>query len=190
MSIGIQTIDVINAIDRLNPSDDSIDGPVLDPSILSMTYPIDAGGVGLRTAAYSGNTTSIHGSTHSLVDTVVTGWGNGGNPPTTPPTSMFSVANNRALTWRVKLAGGPPSPIRIRLSWLSPSVGGYDYLEVDVPNPGVLSAGPFLVPFGWQGRMNCAAGGAGDTVAPDIIGWEAAPGVPLPGVNPYVVVSG
>ena len=101
MSVGIQRPDVINALDRLKPSDVNLDNPTFDPSNLVVVYPIDSTYIGLNYIALSGSTASINGASHTMYDTSATGWNN-----SVPASTQFDISMQRMLTWRVTLAGG------------------------------------------------------------------------------------
>lgn len=182
MNIGVQTIDVINALGKLNPTDVNLENPQLDPSQLIPTFPIDAGWVGMEYFALASNSITLNGARVDMEDTDASDWSTA-----LPPGSSFDIQKSRALMLQTHILGGTTSPLRVQFSWFAPGIGGFDFWSGSVVNPGDVNA-LVLVPAGFSFRVRVAAAGAGDTVTNSICGWQAPPGVPVPFTSPYVTV--
>jgi len=190
VNTGIGQADVGRTFRRLLPNDLTTELGEIDPSQLTPVFPIDPAWLGIQSKGYQSTTTSIAAGVFDVFDNVLAGWATGGNPVLTPPTTMFDIGNNRLEWLHVRLQGtGTVSPVRVHFAWFPPSVGAFDQLEVDVANPGVVNAGPFFVPAGWQARIRVNQGGAGDQASIDLTGLEAPQGVPLPPFSLSVNVS-
>lgn len=182
--VGAQIIDVINAINRLNPTDANVENPVIDPSVLSLIYGVDPKWVGLDYAALSSATTTINGAVADFEDTDASDW-----PTVNPVGSTFGIGNTRSHTVHANILGGATTPITIQLSWFVAGIGGFDLCRIQVTNPGTFTAFGVVAPPGFSLRLRASAGGAGDTVTVQMCGYQAPPGVGVPITSPFVIVS-
>lgn len=169
----IQQTDVINCLDRLRPGDLSLDGGSFNPDVLVPTYPVESGWVGMELVSSVVAATSINGANVYLNDT--------DDMTTQSNYAAPDITKNRYYVYTtVILAGGTVANIRIAHNWLAGGVTNMIRLE-NCSNAGWMFTGPWFVPAGVKFRIyNSQQGGAGDTMAWQVHGFQADPGVALP----------
>ncbi len=169
---GIQTVDVPNAFGHLELDDLSVDAGQIDPETLVATYPIESGWVNMQPIICSLGSQAL-GGWRTWYDTSTSS--------SAFPTSIPDVTKNRWYTnITITLAGGATTPIVVQLAWLIGS-GSWNLYKFPLTNPTKATVSNIFVPAGYTLRItNGTSGAGGDTMTPELIGFQASPGVALP----------
>lgn len=172
MRTGIAQTDVIDAFERLNLNDTSVDAGGIDPEELTAVYPVEAAWLGMESMILTSGGLDINAGLQQWrdVDAVL---GQMGEAPT--------IAENRLYqTVSIALAGGAVTPIRVGLQL---EVGGAaQWIDrFSLAAPGNLFYHNVFVPAGAVLRVRTMTnGGVGDTVIFTVVGLKTPRGVPLP----------
>ena len=181
MQTGIQTADVLNTFERLNPTDASIDFGTIDPSIITPVFNMDAAFISQQFQLAQTFGTSLNGTTVNITDiSDLTGQFQDRLPSVERQRYWQSVS--------VGIAGGTVNPIGVSFR-LFVSGTTIETHRINVANPGFITVGPFFGAPGVGVRVQTITnGGAGDELATKWQGFTAPSGVPIP-LLPAMTVS-
>lgn len=180
---GIQTPEVINSLNRLNPTDMSLDNPSLDPGTITPVYSLDPAWINMEPIQWTYPATSISGSSLTFEDT-------SGAPLVGQAGKREKVRYYPNIL--CKANGGGTNPITLyvyRMNYTSVIPNQY-WLEKTIVNPGHVNIGPFLLLQGEQLRIQYSAGSGSDTALTQALGYTCDPGVPIPLVSHATATAG
>ena len=174
-NIPVQSQGLINSLQRLEPTDLSLDQATIDPGNLVQTYAQDPRWLGTEWTSLDSSNVSINGSNERIDEfdwDVIFG--------ATPTIGLWRYYPNIIID----AAGGTVNPITVRLVLLIRNLGVRFFGDFDLANPGSGMFGPVLLPPGIELTVyNTTVGGAGDNlrcyahgmVAPDGVGFPEIP---------------
>tara|TARA_Y100000310_G_C20643338_1_gene795202 strand:+ start:1045 stop:1623 length:579 start_codon:yes stop_codon:yes gene_type:complete len=178
--VDLQSIGVVNQIDKLQPTDLSTEGPSMDAKTMAMTYGIEPAWLNMGVLGMSQFGIDINGVNITQDMTALT-------TQVAPATPAIDILQQQYwMNIYMRLYGtGTVANIEIQVNWIPyAAAGAADRLvqvRRTVANPGTLTVGPCYAPPGWDIMIETATnGGAGDLLGIVGVAVQSPLGTPVP----------